>query len=299
MPNMTEKEVASLIDKTINQLNAPLYGDKAVKLILTTKGQLAAGGTYGERELTLGLNYLLKQGDTITERFDNEMKKLSSKEKAVTKIIQDEQDKLSLKPPLPLNQMIDEIKKHQEKFNDILNALDGFANYCEAQQDFTVFHYQFFVKGLKNDFSEAGNAFFSSFESRNEKELNQSFINFKTTLEHLSHKAERKFKHNTGLWHNYIKPILKGFLGVVVGVALSLFSFGLVPYAVFKEPVVWSIYVGSFFKPESQSVKNAKVQWNNYAIKETLFGNKQSETKGIIKEIDQTLENNKSVKYDK
>ena len=53
------------------------------------------------------------------------------------------------------------------------------------------------------------------------------------------------------------------------------------------------MYFDVFFKPESKESKQANDQWQQYAIKQKLFGNSQTENKGLIGEIKETIDNNK------
>ena len=77
--------------------------------------------------------------------------------------------------------------------------------------------------------TKIGQNFFSDAHIRDKETLKKSFEIFESEWESLSQKAENHFKHNVGIW-SYIKPILTGFVGVIIAIAATLLTLGIATY---------------------------------------------------------------------
>ncbi len=190
---------------------------------------------------------------------------------------------------LPPEDVFDKkFRVHREQFHTLITALDEFSSYCSTSDDSTVSLYQAFVQELKTDFDEVGHNFFKNVENTDKVALKTSFEIFKSSCERLSQKAEKNFKHNTGLW-SYVKPILTGFLGVVIAIAVSLLTLGIATYHVAKNERLRSKYIDTFFKSESGSIQDAKNKWATYAVKQKLFGQEILTCNGLVNEIEEIM----------
>lgn len=180
------------------------------------------------------------------------------------------------------------LQGHQKQFATLIRQLEAFSSYCSSSDNNTVLLYQSFVQDLKIDFTEIGQNFFSDAHIRNEETLKSSFELFKSACESLSQKAEKQFKLNTGLWCD-IKPILTGFVGVMLAIAATLLTLGIATYSVAKNEHLRRRYIDTFFKSEPSAVQNAKNKWSQCAVKQELFGDKDSVNNGLVSDIEKTL----------
>lgn len=180
------------------------------------------------------------------------------------------------------------LQTYREQFDTLIGKLEEFSSYCSSSHNNTVLLYQPFVQGLKNDFAEIGRNFFSEAHIRDKEILKKSFQIFKLECEHLSQKAEKHFKHNTGIW-SYVKPILTGFVGVIIAIAATLLTVGIATYYVAKNERLRSQYSDTFFKSEPSAIQDAKNKWTQYSVRKNLFGGEGLTNNGLVNEIEQTI----------
>lgn len=177
---------------------------------------------------------------------------------------------------------------HRVQFDTLIEELEEFSSYCSFSHDSTVLLYQPFVQELKKDFAEIGRNFFTDVYNKDKEALTRSFEILKSSCERLSQKAEENFQHNTSLW-SYVKPILIGFVGVVIAMAATILTFGIATYHVAKNERLRTNYIDTFFKSESGSIQDAKNKWAQYAVKQKLFGDETLMNHGLVKEIEETI----------
>ena len=180
--------------------------------------------------------------------------------------------------------VLKQLQDVQSQFKDLIKKLETFSSYCNSSQEPTVLGYGSFIKELKDAFSSAGENFFSSFHSQDQESLKQSFDEFSKRCNCLCQKAEKEFRHNTGLW-SHIKLITKGFLGIIIALTFTLATLGIGTYHVVKNDNTRNRYINYFFKSESDELKEAKNQWTRLAVTTTLFGSLQSNDRGLINDI--------------
>ena len=182
-----------------------------------------------------------------------------------------------------------ELQTHREQFDTLIGQLEEFSSYCSSSHDNTVLLYQPFVQGLKKDFAEIGQNFFSDAHNRDKETLKRSFEIFKSECESLSQKAEKHFKHNTGIW-SYVKPILTGLVGVIIAIAATLLTVGIATYYVAKNDRLRNQYIDTFFKSEPSAIQDAKNRWTQYSVKQNFFGDDTGlSNNGLINEIEETI----------
>lgn len=181
-----------------------------------------------------------------------------------------------------------DLQTHREKFDILISKLEEFSFYPISSHDNAVFLYQPFVQELKEDFAEIGENFFSEAHIRDKQELNRTFVIFKSECERLSQKAENYFKHETGIW-SHIKPILTGFVGVIIAIAATLLTLGVATYYVAKNENLRSQYMNTFFKSEPSVIQDVKNKWPEYSVKQNFFGDKALEKNGLVNEIEKTV----------
>lgn len=180
-----------------------------------------------------------------------------------------------------------ELQTHREQFDALIGQLEEFSSYCASSHDNTVLLYQPFVQGLKKDFAKIGQNFFSDAPIRDKETLKKSFEIFKSECGSLSQKAENHFKHNVGIW-SYIKPILTGFVGVIIAIAATLLTLGIATYYMAKNERLRSQYIDTFFK-EPRAIQDAKNKWTQYSVKQNLFGDESLANNGLVNEIEETI----------
>jgi hypothetical protein len=174
-----------------------------------------------------------------------------------------------------------ELQTHREQFDILIGKLEEFSSYCGSSNDNTIILYQPFVQGLKKDFAEIVQNFFSEAHIRDKETLKRSFEIFKSECERLSQKAENHFKHNAGIW-SYVKPILTGFVGVIIAIAATLLTLGIATYYVAKNEPLRSQYIDTFFKSEPRAIQDLRNKWTQYSIKQNLFGDEGLANNGLL-----------------
>jgi len=190
--------------------------------------------------------------------------------------------------PVEENVFDNAFQAHQVQFDSLIGSLEEFSSYCSSSHDSTVHLYQPFVQELKSEFSEIGRNFFTDAHGKDREALTKSFTTFKASCDRLSQKAEKNFKHNTGLW-SYVKPILTGFVGVVIAIAATILTLGIATYHVAKNERLCARYIDTFFKSESGSIGDAKSKWAQYSVKQKLFGDESFMNNGLVEEIEKTI----------
>jgi len=197
--------------------------------------------------------------------------------------------------------LVKQLKTHADDFQRILNKLNEFGNQFPGAE-LGTFEYKHLmnINGSETTLSKAKNHFNSTFnykrddEELNKDELIQSFAVFKSTVEQYVIDSEEKFKtikddffkQKAGIWHEQVKPILKGLLGVVIAIAGTLLTFGIATYVVASNKKSRDAYVNSFFKSDSK-------KWEQYAFKQKMCHQGITE---VLKETDDTIKNDNSLK---
>ena len=147
-----------------------------------------------------------------------------------------------------------------------------------------------FLDGMHHTLNNAKIEFFKDMDTIDEKR----FQAFKLTCETELKLPEKTFQHNPGIWNDYVMPVLKDILGVLVLIMATLLTAGILPIVAARHESVRQIYVETFFKSPSMELPSAA--WKKQQLRSTLFGDTDSKEKGLIPEIEESLEKNKPTK---
>lgn len=193
--------------------------------------------------------------------------------------------------------LLNAINEHKQEYVTLKEALQTFYTKMDDSEHP--------IRQSKNQFRDKltslfklGDELFSNNDLKDEQELRAAFDKFQSNVNDFIEQTNIIFKQHT-VWHKYLKPILKGFVGLIVGIVAS--ALGLLPCGALTY-MLWSNYGGirddytnTFFRsePETAKLKQSKTEWHTQNFKEKLRSDSE-ETKGLIDKMDATFKNKPS-----
>ena len=176
------------------------------------------------------------------------------------------------------------LANYKNQFDALLEKINALKRRFDQTDDFSPMSVE--LTQLHASLTQAKNDFFQKTDEVEQK----NFASFKLACEVAVTKAEKIFLYEPGIWAKYISPIVRAVLGVVILIAATVLSVGIIPYVCGRDRDIRGVYTAAVFESHSSDNTLIKSRWNNCGVRPTLFG--EADKNGLVNEVEEAFVSN-------